>query len=138
MARFFPVLLCVGLAWAGPALTQTEEESVPAVEDAKPELIAPYDEKLLRLAEVLGSIHYLRNLCDAGDGSKWRDTMSRILEAEQPGPKRKAQLIARFNRGYRAFDETHGTCSGSAIEAANRYVAEGAQLASQIVTRYGR
>lgn len=138
MARLIPVLLCAFLVWTGPALSQSEEDSDPAVEEAKPEPIAPYDDKLLRLAEVLGSIHYLRNLCNAGEGSKWRDTMGRILEAEKPGPKRRAELIARFNRGYRAFDETHGSCSGSAIEAANRYVAEGALLAAQITTRYGR
>ena len=39
---------------------------------------APYDERLSRLSEVLGSIHYLRNLC--GDASNdWREQMETLL-----------------------------------------------------------
>jgi len=102
------------------------------------ETAAPYDEKLMRLAEVLGSVHYLRALCKSGEGTKWRDTMAALLEAEKPTPKRKARLIARFNRGYRAFDQTYNTCTRSAILAANRYTKEGAELSVQITTRYGR
>lgn len=103
-----------------------------------PELVAPYDDKLLRLSEVLGSIHYLRELCGAKEGNKWRDTMSAILIAEKPGPKRKARLIAHFNRGFRAFNGTYSACTDSALLASQRYVKEGAQLSAQITGRYGR
>jgi uncharacterized protein (TIGR02301 family) len=33
----------------------------------------PYDEKLLRLSEILGAVHYLRELCGANEGQSWRD-----------------------------------------------------------------
>ena len=123
-----------------PAIAQdatTEDAATPPAATA-PELIAPYDPKLMRLAEVLGSIHYLRALCGTDEGSKWRDVMSRMIELEEPQPKRRARLIARFNRGYRAFDASYTTCTSSARLAAERYVEEGAQLAGQINRRYGR
>ncbi len=102
------------------------------------EPIAPYDDKLLRLSEVLGSIHYLRALCGAKENGKWRDFMSKLIGAEEPGPKRRARLVARFNRGFRAFDGTYASCTPSARFASENYVKEGILLSSQITGRYGR
>ena len=115
-------------------------EAIPDEAKKKPveRTAAPYDDKLLRLSEVLGSIHYLRALCGAREGNKWRDHMSEILKSESPEPARKARIIARFNRGYRAFDQTYGSCTDSALTAAKRYMKEGVLLSSQITSRYGR
>ncbi|MDD9910938.1 MAG: TIGR02301 family protein [Ahrensia sp.] len=104
---------------------------------SRAEPAAPYDDKLLRLAEVLGSIHYLRNLCQSGEGNKWREIMSSLLVSERPGPNRREQLVAHFNRGYRAFDQIYGTCTPAAVAAAERYRQEGSALAGQITQRYG-
>ncbi|MDA8870876.1 TIGR02301 family protein [Rhizobiaceae bacterium] len=109
------------------------EQAAPA-----PEPVAPYDLQLLRLAEVLGSIHYLRTLCVPDEGPRWRESMSEIVALEQPTPERRARLISRFNRGYRAFDGNYITCTASARLAADRYVAEGASLSAAIVQRFGR
>jgi len=125
-----------GSVWAQETAPEAEGASPPVVQGIEP--VAPYDDKLLRLSEVLGSIHYLRALCGAKEGSKWRDVMLKLIVTEEPGPKRKARLIARFNRGYRAFDGTYGACTDSALVAARRYVAEGANLSAQITGRYGR
>jgi uncharacterized protein (TIGR02301 family) len=96
----------------------------------------PYDEKLTRLAEVLGSIHYLRNLC--GEISNdWRDEMQDMLVAENPEPFRRARLIASFNRGYRTFDSIYVTCTDQALAAIERYMAEGLGLSREINNRYG-
>jgi len=95
-----------------------------------------YEAKLVRLAEVLGSIHSLRNLC--GERSnQWRDRMDSLLLAENPDPARKAKLIASFNRGYRTFNETYTTCTSQAIAAIDRYQIEGTRLSSEIVSGYG-
>ena len=122
-------------------------QSVPntknKLDDKKPEitgptLVAPYDEKLMRLSEVLGSIHYLRELCNANEGQVWRTKMTALIDAEQPQPARKQKMIARFNRGYGSFNRTYRTCTQSALLAVNRYMKEGVLLASQINSRYGR
>jgi uncharacterized protein (TIGR02301 family) len=106
----------------------------PQVED----VVAPYDEKLLRIAEVLGSIHVLRDICGAKEGNKWRDVMSELIASEEPGAKRKARMIARFNRGFNAFNQTYTNCTPSALTAAERYRLEAIRLSEQISSRYGR
>lgn len=97
---------------------------------------APYEPGLMRIAEVMGSLHFLRNLC--GDkGDRWRQTMERLLAAENPAPERKARFIASFNRGYRTFESTYTTCTLSATEAISRYTLEGENLARDLASRYG-
>ncbi|KAG1648813.1 hypothetical protein GQR58_029548 [Nymphon striatum] len=46
--------------------------------------VAPYDSRLQRLSEVLGSVHYLRNLCGE-ESNQWRDQMSGLLTAAFAG-----------------------------------------------------
>lgn len=97
---------------------------------------APYEAGLLRIAEVMGSLHFLRNLC--GDkGDQWRGTMERLLAAENPEPERRARFIASFNRGYRSFESTYTKCTASATEAISRYTVEGENLARDLASRYG-
>lgn len=97
---------------------------------------APYDAGLLRLAEILGSLHFLRNLCGE-TGTAWRERMETLVSTENPEPERRAQLVANFNRGYRSFSSTYASCTPSAIEAIKRYTAEGDKLATEIAGRYG-
>lgn len=97
---------------------------------------APYDAGLLRLSEVLGSLHFLRNLY--GETTNvWRDQMETLVSTEKPEERRRAQLVANFNRGYRSFSSTYATCTPSAIEAIRRYTVEGEKISSEIAGRYG-
>ncbi len=126
-----------------PSYAQTTSPSSSEAEQqnaipTQPALIAPYDDKLLRLSEILGAIHFLRELCQADEGMKWRDKMVALIEAEEPRPARRARLIARFNRGYGAFGHTYKTCTQAALVAIRLYMQEGVRLSSQIITRYGR
>ena len=97
---------------------------------------APYESGLMRLAELLGSLHYLRGLC--GDPETvWRDQMEALLTAENPPPERRARLVARFNSGYRSFDSIYATCTASAVAAIERYMREGERLSRDIATKFG-
>jgi uncharacterized protein (TIGR02301 family) len=96
----------------------------------------PYEAKLLRLAEVLGSIHYLRNVCGE-ESNFWRDQMQALLTAENPEPSRRARLVASFNRGYRTFDSVYTVCTEQALAAVDRYMTEGLDLTREINSRYG-
>jgi len=145
MGRAISILL-LGLtlfAASGGALAQTTgpdgaDGNRLAPESTKPALVAPYDEQLMRLAEVLGSIHYLRELCNANEGLLWREKMTALITAEKPRPLRKSKLISRFNRGYGSFNRTYQKCTPTALVAVDRYMKEGVMLTSQIATRYGR
>lgn len=132
-------LVAIALTAAPDALAQVAAQK-PAAEEP-PVAVSqpkdpPYEAKLVRLAEVLGSVHYLRTLC-GDDSMAWRISMEELLAAENPPADRKAKLIARFNHGYRAFDGIHKQCSQTAGTALARYMDEGEKLADDIASRYG-
>jgi uncharacterized protein (TIGR02301 family) len=97
---------------------------------------APYDGDLQRLAEILGALHYLRGICGANDGQKWRNEMQALLDAEAPSGERRTRLQVRFNRGYRGFQQTYRTCTPAADVVIRRYLDEGAKIARDITARY--
>lgn len=93
----------------------------------------PYDDRLFRLSEILGAVHYLRELCGADEGQAWRQRMGELLQAEGSSALRKARLTRSFNKGYRSYSRTYNTCSPSAQNAINRFLTEGAQIADGLV-----
>ena len=60
----------------------------------------PYDDKLMRLSEILGAVHYLRELCGANEGQQWRDRMQELVTAEGSSALRRVRLTNSFNQGY--------------------------------------
>ena len=114
-----PIALCLA---AAPARAQVAS--------------APYDNDMKRLAEVLGALHYLRGICGANEGQKWRNEAQALIDAEAPTGDRHEQMIASFNRGFRGFQQTYRTCTPAADFAIRRYLDEGAKLAREITARY--
>jgi uncharacterized protein (TIGR02301 family) len=98
---------------------------------------APYETEIQRLAEILGALHYLRDLCGAREGQMWRTEMQALLDAEAPSGERRDRLTASFNRGYRGFQQTYRTCTPAADLSIRRYLDEGAKIARDITARYG-
>ena len=97
---------------------------------------APFDHDLQRLAEILGSLHFLRGICGANEGQKWRNEAQVLIDTEAPSGERHEQMIASFNRGYRAFQQSYRTCTPAADFAVRRYLTEGAKIAREITARY--
>ncbi len=120
------IAACVALA---PAKAQ--EPPAKAQEGA-----APFDADLQRFAEILGSLHYLRAICGANEGQKWRNEMQALADAETPSGERRAKLIASFNRGYHGFQQTYRTCTPAANVAIKRYLAEGSKISRDLTARY--
>jgi len=92
----------------------------------------PYDDRLMRLSEVLGAVHYLRELCGANDGQLWRERMKELMDAEGSTALRRAKLTRSFNNGYRSYSRTYNTCTPSAQTAINRFLGEGAEIADTL------
>ena len=92
----------------------------------------PYDERLMRLSEILGAVHYLRELCGANDGQAWRDRMKELMDAEGSTALRRAKLTRSFNNGYRSYSRTYNSCTPSAQTAISRFLAEGADIADAL------
>lgn len=135
------LLLCLALI-PGLASAAAKVVDVPKQEQAPPKpqvpQTAPYDRDLMRLSEILGSIQYLRSLCNPAGEDTWRTQMQKLIELEAgKEPARKELFTASFNRGYRAFAALHATCTEAALEAERKYRAEGATLATEITARFG-
>jgi len=98
--------------------------------------VAPYDRELLRLSEILGALHHLRDLCGAKEGQLWRQEVQKLIDAEAPSGDRHDRLVASFNRGYRGFAQTYRTCTPAANVAIRRYLDEGLKITRNITARY--
>src|SRR3954469_2862054 len=97
---------------------------------------APFDGDLQRLAEILGTLHYLRGICGSNEGPKWRNEMQALVDAEPPSGERRARMIAGFNRGYNGFQQTYRTCTPAAGIAIRRYIEEGSKISRDLTARY--
>lgn len=93
----------------------------------------PYDEKLMRLAEILGAMHYLRELCSANEGLLWREKMKELLDADGGSALRRARLTRSFNQGYRSYRRTYVSCTATAQGSITRFLAEGVQISDTLV-----
>jgi uncharacterized protein (TIGR02301 family) len=114
--------LCFGLPLSAPAR---------AIDSG-----ALFEAELERLSEILGALHYLRGLCGANEGPKWRNEMRALLDAEAQAPERRLKLMASFNRGYNGFQQVYRTCTPAADLAVRRYLDEGAKISREITARY--
>ena len=97
---------------------------------------AAFDNSLTRLSEILGALHYLRNICGANEGQKWRNEMTALVDAEAPSGARRARMTAAFNRGFRDFQQSYRTCTPAADVIIKRYLDEGSKIARDITARY--
>ncbi len=102
--------------------------AAPAGKDVK-----PYDDRLLRLAEILGAVHFLRELCGANEGQYWRERMEELMRAEGSSALRQTRLTRVFNQGYRNYARTYSTCTPTAQTAITRFLTEGAQISDGLV-----
>ena len=120
--HFLAALILVSACMAGPARAQ--------------DAAAPFDGELQRLAEILGTLHYLRGICGTNEGLKWRNEMQALVDAETPSGERRARMIAGFNRGYNGFQTTYRTCTPAASIAIRRYIEEGSKISRDLTARY--
>jgi uncharacterized protein (TIGR02301 family) len=120
-----------------PAATATEIAipAIPVPAGPNPDEPVSYDAELARLATILGSLHYLRNLCGE-TGNQWRDEMETIILSDKMESLRKKRAIAAFNDGYQAFSASYTQCNPRAIEAIGKFQSEGAALTATVLTRY--
>lgn len=132
LLTFGAILICLSAS----AYAQQRQQKAPAPPAAPAPAAAPYDGDLQRLAEILGALQYLRTVCKANDGQKWREQMQALLDAEAPDGDRRRKIVANFNRGYRGFQQTYRTCTPAADLAIRRYLDEGARIAREITARY--
>jgi uncharacterized protein (TIGR02301 family) len=118
--------VCLETGWAN---AQPAQPSGPAADpDAR-----PYDAQIYRLSEILGAVHYLRELCGAQEAQAWRNQMRDLVNAEGTSALRRARLVDNFNKGYRGYARTYRTCTRPAVQAIERFMQQGASIADALV-----
>lgn len=120
-----------------PALLVALSLAFPAALPARAQQPAPFERDLLRLAEILGALHYLRPLCGNDDAAMWREKMSQLIEADTGPADRRERLAGAFNSGHRGFEMNYRTCTPAADAAIKRYLVEGARLSREVAARHG-
>lgn len=137
--------LACGSALAQPQLPAQPRPQRPAAPPAAPAEPAPapeppppvYERDLMRLAEIMGTLSFLSELCAEADAGNWRQRMQTLVDAEGGSQARRERMAGAFNKGYRGFAVTYRACTESARAAIDLYVAEGSQLSRAITNRYG-
>ena len=137
------LVLVTILGFAPGAAAQTGPQADAPAEATEnlpvPESLPPvYEDRLLRLSEILGGLHFLRQLCGFEDGAAWRAEMDGLLSSEKPGPIRRARLVSRFNQGFETYHAVYRSCTPSARRAIALYLAEGRRITNDIRARYGQ
>lgn len=149
----FSLLLCLSAIAFMPSAAGAQQRIKAAASAPQPSQpsgasLSIYEEKLNRMAEILGSLHYLYTLCalpietaaaekTAESPSSWRDYMQRLLAALQADAAQNARFAASFNRSYYAFADNYNSCAAGAKEALQRYRLEGQALSSSLTAEFG-
>ena len=140
---FCSSLLCLAMA-AMPVAAFAQEassEQDDTAETTQPTITiesaeSTYLPDLLRLAEISGSMQYLRNLCGQADDS-WRQAVGQIIGNVGGNDAIERRLTAAYNRGYRRYASYHRSCSNASVDAAERFRVEGRLLSRSLVDRFG-
>jgi uncharacterized protein (TIGR02301 family) len=113
---------------AAPKLPPAAALQKPAGPDDR-----PYDTQIFRLAEILGTLHYLRELCGANEGQVWREHMRELVTAEGTSALRRAKLVDNFNRGYRDYSRTYRTCTQPALVAIQHFMDQASAISDGLI-----
>jgi uncharacterized protein (TIGR02301 family) len=136
---FGMVAACLLLMGPWPGAAQTRSPAAPA----QPSSPAPepppkaYEPELLQLAEVMGALAVLRELCGGADARDWPRRMAELLEVEGNTAGRRERLAGAYNRGFTSFARVHRGCTPTAEAAARRLAEDGDRLTRGLAGRFG-
>lgn len=96
----------------------------------------PYEQGLLRLVTIIGSLEFLHPLCDRQNKGVWKSQMANLLEAEEPSPARRARMMASYNKAYEVLEQVHRSCTPNVKLILERYETEAVELTRVMATTY--
>jgi uncharacterized protein (TIGR02301 family) len=124
---------------ASPAVAQKATPTPqPSVTPSTQESLPPYESQMLRLAQIMGALSLLRDLCGDGDGAQYRAKFAALMDAEATTPARKSAWAGAFNQSYEDYRLTYANCTPNARAAIQSFLAEADDLATALSDRYGR
>jgi uncharacterized protein (TIGR02301 family) len=143
MVHMACVALCVAALPANSAFAQTRTSpsqpstAAPPLPAPQPlESPPPYERQLLRLAEIIGALAWLTELCGDRPGDQWRQQMATLMDAEAATTQRRERLAGSYNRGFRGYSAMHRRCTPSAQLVITRFLDEGGRIARDVANRF--
>lgn len=138
------MMICIAALAPADALAQGRTapsakpaSALPAPPAPQPlETPPPYEKQLLRLAEVLGALAWLTDLCGDRPSDQWRGQMTQLMEAEATSAARRERLAGAYNRGFRGYGAMHRRCTPNAELIITRFLDEGARIARDVASRF--
>ena len=141
IAERFRFALVMTLALAGFSAALAEQTQKPTPRVAPPQAAEPapprYEPQLLRLAEISGSLAWLRDLCGATDAGVFHAKIAMLIDSEADTKARKERLAGAYNRGFGGYARFYRTCTPAAQEVVRRYLDEVARISADLAGRYG-
>ena len=133
------MILLLGLAGSAAHAQKTAPAPAPSPSPATVETPPPpYENQMLRLAEILGALATLRDLCGDNDGPAFRAKFAALMEAEANSAQRKGAWAGAFNQAFEDYRATHQSCTPNARQAIAAFLAEANRIAAEVSDRYSR
>ena len=120
-----------------PPLPPVAGAPAPPSAAGDPEGLPPYEPQLEALAERLGTLTLLRELCGHGDAAEFRNRMAALIDAEAHTSLRRNRLAGAFNRGYGGYAASYRSCTPSARLVIDRALSQADKLSRDLASRYG-
>ena len=110
-------------------------------EPPPPEQPPPYEPQTLKLAEILGSLAFLSELCGPPDGiddkDVWRRKAQDFMNADPMTQARRERFTGAYNRGFQSYRLVYRNCTDNARLSSQRLMDDGAKLTREIASRFG-
>ena len=123
----FKNAIIAGIAALTPLLANAQND--PSFEDYQ---VRQSD--LVALSALFGELHHIRRQCNPrGEGDVWRERMKTLVDLEEPQPEARDEMVAAFNKGYRAAQQRFRSCSRNARDHAAARAAQGEMIVARLV-----
>ena len=96
----------------------------------------PFEDDLLRLAEIIGALEYLHPLCARQKAGVWKVEMANLLDSVGADPARRARHIAHYNQAYARFTQLHRSCTEVTTKIVDIYEKEAIVLTRQMANEF--
>ena len=118
-----PIIAALAVLAAAP--TATAQQSLAQYQQRKTDLVA--------LSGLFGELHQIRRLCEPRlEGDAWRERMKKLIELEEPQPQLRDDMVASFNKGYRAAGQHFQSCSRRARDHAAARAVQGETIIARL------
>ena len=129
MGRFLSIIgTYIGVGRIGAGLIAMALVAPPAGAMASTALPA----KAIQLAEILGAIHHLRDICGTNEGQLWRNKMIEMIGVLEPSDADRQRLVKNFNDSFYRYKNAYPGCTATASRQSDRLMQDGQRLAEEL------